>query len=294
MNSGFLRSKASVGQCGSTSPHLITFASLPETSHNHLKPLLEAKHHIYIYLYIYIYIHHIPQSLSCNVSPNFRSVLDCQVRLVNAAQPAGSGSAAAARPSSEQRDPTDVSQQRIRRIRRLQQAGSAATATCCSLSMAGGGTWRDVAGRGGTWRETVGICAGRCGRCARRPSSCTRSWSRIARVITWPPDQDGPSPWKRSFTDLVIFLAPFSLWNVAGLDLPRLKLQQRPNPAEEAQSTQSKPKVFQEEDAGTKKARVQLSETGRTRNFSWILSQDWCRLGMSHPKERNKKWVGST
>ncbi|CAL1158312.1 unnamed protein product, partial [Cladocopium goreaui] len=44
--------------------------------------------------------------------------------------------------------------------------------------MAGGGTWRDVAGRGGTWRETVGICAGRCGRCARRPSSCTRSWSR--------------------------------------------------------------------------------------------------------------------
>ena len=46
--------------------------------------------------------------------------------------------------------PTDASQQRIRRIRRIRhlQAGSAATATCCSLSMAGGGTRRDVAGVG--------------------------------------------------------------------------------------------------------------------------------------------------
>ena len=63
---------------------------------------------------------------------------------------------------------------------------------------------------------------------------------------------------------MVIFFWPLSslfctLWNLAGLDLPRLKLQQRPNPAEQAES---KPEVFQEEDAGTKKARVQLSEIG--------------------------------
>jgi len=79
----------------------------------------------------------------------------------------------------------------------------------------------------------------------------------------------------------------------AGLDLPRLKLQQRPNPAEEAQSTQSKPEVFQEEDAGTKKFRKRLSvavDKGSTEEVEALLL-DAQKVGMQGPEVR---WARDT
>eukprot|EP00435_Cladocopium_sp_Y103_P056313 s868_g19.t1 len=104
------------------------------------------------------------------------------------------------------------------------------------------------------------------------------SGSAAARQGVPPPPPAAAYPWPEE--------------GVEGLDLPRLKLQQRPNPAEQAQS---KPEVdvFQEEDAGTKKFRKRLSvavDKGSTEEVEALLL-DAQKVGMQGPEVR---WARDT